>query len=449
MQGGLDWLEQIYRGERSRHALQLSLLFALAYAWALFCTFWGLGLIDGTVLGQEILPPLQSRLRVLAGPGLGLLPPALFVGIRWLSQRIFHWYQAGEKQIRKTRRRWLWPFRLTVSIIAVAVAGAGGMVFAFAFSFGIAVAVAGAVADDVAVAVAVTVAVAAVGAGAIVSAATVVGAVARGFAGAELKDDWKLPIATPIVDFMVGTVGVFGILALLFGEKPEQAIVFISFQLVLPLINGLTDWLSLWASRYLARTLLDQMRERDHWQLFRRVIVDFILDLAAALLFLAFLAFSLAFLMQAISEIRSFGYDVTVEIARAAADPLGEGIWLAAILFSTLIPTAVHALLLLLSPLSLYGPPRAERIVWAETLESPHFRLKNTTCQQIAHAAARWSIERNDLWAILTRYGAVLGCYVLAAWGTWQLWRLIFGPGFGPADAIAFIAELGVRAVPF
>jgi hypothetical protein len=432
LQGGLDWLERTYAGKGSRHALLLSILLALVYAWMLFCLAWGFGLSDGSLLGQEILPPTEARWRWPAGPGLGLLPLVLFYGIRWLSPRIGLWQQERERRIREVRPVLVWPFRLAFA------AGLGLMVLAtMALSDWATDGVIDKPVELYAVAVAFAVAFAFAFAFAVAGAGTV------------LKDEWKRPLSIPQMAAILAAIGLFGIVLGVISDRPDQAIVFGSFQLVLPLINGLADWASLWVSRHLAGKLLEQIHERDGKRLALLIAWDLVRDLAAALFFLAGLAFVLAFLMQAISQVRGFGYDVTAEIARAAADPLGEGLWLALILFSTLIPTVVHASLLLVRPLSLYGPPRAEREAWAETLESRHFRTNNAACQDIAHQAAKWSIERNDLWAILIRYGFVILCYAFAAWGTWQLWRLIFGPGFGPADAIAAVAEFGVWAVPF
>ena len=274
-------------------------------------------------------------------------------------------------------------------------------------------------------------------------------AVAFARARAEIKSEWKRPLSILQMTLTLAWIGLSGIMIGVVGDKPDVAIVFAGFLIVLPVVNGSADWLSLWVSRHLAGTLLEQASNRDGKKLAFLIVWDLLRDLAAALFLLAILAFSLAFMMQAISRIRGFGYDVTTEIARAAADPFGEGFWLAAILFSTLIPTAAHALLLLLSPLSLHGPAKAERTDWADILESPHFRPKNATHQQIAYTAARWSTLRNDTWATLLRFLAVAGSYTVIGGILWLGWLAIFGPNFGPSEAIAWIAELGVRAVPF
>ena len=123
---GLDWLQRAYHGRHSLHGFLLSILFALAYAWIVFCASWGFGLASGALLGQEILPDWQSVRRLPTGLGLGILPLFVFFGIRWISPRIGIWQQDREKRLRENRPQLVWPFRLAFAA-GLGLLGAGGV----------------------------------------------------------------------------------------------------------------------------------------------------------------------------------------------------------------------------------------------------------------------------------------------------------------------------------
>ncbi len=108
------------------------------------------------------------------------------------------------------------------------------------------------------------------------------------------------------------------------------------------------------------------------------------------------------------------------------------------ILFSTLVPTFVHAVLLTASPVSFLDPHgRMTREAWAERLSDPSFDSQRLEDQQAAIAVARWQMYQQRLVACVG--GFVLVTTILAG-----LYYAAHAIGISPADAIAAIARHGV-----
>ncbi len=150
------------------------------------------------------------------------------------------------------------------------------------------------------------------------------------------------------------------------GNVDDSTIIFIiTFLFLLPLANGLWDWLSWRISRWLGRDLLEGLDESGRgWT----IISHGLADLLFALLFLATLALALAFGMESYNQYAVWRsgetvYDLRVFVGEAAEKPWTEGFWLTAMLLSTLVPTFLHFALLLASPLVMLvtgSPKRTE-----------------------------------------------------------------------------------------
>ena len=167
------------------------------------------------------------------------------------------------------------------------------------------------------------------------------------------------------------------------------------------------------------------------------IVGHVVLDVAAAVVLLCGLAAALAFVMQALGNLRGFGVDVAAEIERAAGDPFGHGLWFGAMLFSTLIPTLLHFVMLAGSPIAMAGPGRQQREDWADRLEREDFDKDAAEDQALAIDVAKWQTYGQGLFAVA--FGMVLVVAVLAG--------LYYGAnavGLSPADGIAWAARWGV-----
>ncbi|MEM9670910.1 MAG: hypothetical protein AAF950_18575 [Pseudomonadota bacterium] len=125
----------------------------------------------------------------------------------------------------------------------------------------------------------------------------------------------------------------------------------IALLLLLPIANGVWDWLSWWISRYLGRDLLKLLKNDSAKQKTLTILGHCLLDLCFALLALAALAFFMAFAFAAYDKMASTSLDFEVIIQQAVTSPWSKGLWLTGMLLSTLVPTLSHAVLLIGSPL--------------------------------------------------------------------------------------------------
>ena len=236
----------------------------------------------------------------------------------------------------------------------------------------------------------------------------------------------------------------FGILGGLFGPsgKADETLLFATFFLVLPVLNGFADFLSWYASRRLGAHLLSCLGKVSRWRLFAWTIPSHIaVDVFIAVGLLACLALALPFVMQTISLARDFDYDVAGEIARAAQDPGGQGIWLTIMLFTTLIPTFLHLCMVAASPLSVCFLGEEKRQDWAAKLDRFHdedyLRDNLPERDETASAVARWLTWGHDLrWA-----AAALAVALFIALIGFVFSQLHAG---GLADLIAGAGYLGV-----
>ena len=106
-------------------------------------------------------------------------------------------------------------------------------------------------------------------------------------------------------------------------------------------------------------------------------------------------------------------------------------------LFSTLIPTLLHFVMLAGSPIAMAGPGRQQREDWADRLEREDFDKDAAEDQALAIDVAKWQTYGQGLFAVA--FGMVLVVAVLAG--------LYYGAnavGLSPADGIAWAARWGV-----
>ena len=147
--------------------------------------------------------------------------------------------------------------------------------------------------------------------------------------------------------------------------------IFITFFLLLPLANGFWDWLSWRVSRWLGRDLLARFDQGGQaWTITWHALVDFVL----ALIFLATLAFALAFGVESYNQYGLWRsgeevYELRDFVRKAAEKPWTEGLWLTAMLLSTLVPTFLHFALLLASPLVMFVTGNPKRAALAAALD--------------------------------------------------------------------------------
>jgi hypothetical protein len=259
---------------------------------------------------------------------------------------------------------------------AVAVAGAFAGAFAFAFAF----AVAGAFAFAFAVAGAFAFAVAGAFAGAFAGAGAV--AFAGAFAGA-------------------------------------AAVAIFLLYVFLPIANAAMDWLS-WA---VSRRLLADLVQRGANAGVGAILWHAAADLIAALVLLAGLAFLLPFVLQGTNLVFDWpAIEWWDYLAAARRAPFGEGLFVTGMLFSTLLPTAVHFLILMFA--LLFPQPVWLRARWLDWLTAPEPALiqkLGVVGVFTVSVAASWGLLvlfGFTVYAVLLAFGADLGTLLaeLALW---------------------------------
>ena len=340
-----------------------------------------------------------------------------------------------------------------VSMLALAVA----LVVVGAVANASAVVVAGAVAVFVVGAGFVSIAVALVVAGAFVisvvipiaGAEVVTGAVAVAFAGAgataELIKSGKNHLLNIPLAGATGIVVSWGVVVGI-ASNTELSLIFSSFFLLLPLANGFTDWGSWWVSRRLGSELRNRLRRPHTGREFAALVLRHgLYDLGLALGFFALLAILLAFAFESVDLLAAFkDIDVSQTIADAAGKPFTDGLWLTAMLFSTLMPTAVHLLFLVASPFALFSRGRDDRETWARALQPAMFATLNDEQKYtLTTEVAEWQAKRHPArWAFASML--TLGLFALAGWLIHLIATLATGQDRGFADLVAWIAGFGV-----
>lgn len=148
----------------------------------------------------------------------------------------------------------------------------------------------------------------------------------------------------------------------------------ILFLIVLPLFNGVFDWISWMISRYLGEHLKNEIKNTvSKSKIFVNVMLHSIADLVAAIGFLAVLAFALGFGFGGLTNTSFLSEeDIRRFVEAAVTDPWkpGKGLWYSAMLVSTLFPTAVHFLFLLASPIAIVAAGKRKRKSIADKLRN-------------------------------------------------------------------------------
>jgi hypothetical protein len=354
---------------------------------------------------------------------------------------------------------------------AFAVAGAGGVAVAVAvagaFEVSRVFAVAGALAGSVALAGAVALA----GTGAVGGAVAVAVAVAAAVGGAFTTGGLVAVVGAVAGAAAIGAAtalrrhqGAFagGIGALLGfgltggvvgtsrGLADELVVPLIVFFLVLPVVNGIWDWLSWWITRALGRHLLTSFgAARGLGPRMAAVIGHGTLDLVLAVALLAAMAFFLAFGFESYNRIAMLqqgaehpAFVLAPFLANAADHPWSGGLWLTVTLLSTLLPTALHMVALLASPIALVTLPSEKRLALATDLEG--YDRQPERHASIQRRAGRYvARERHAALALAA------GLFILLTAGLFELINLLLGhlgEGQTIAHLVLDVARWGIEA---
>ena len=399
LEGGLAWLERNYGPRRGRYALVLSMALALAYSWVLFFVLWGFEVVEG-----DLQLPL--------GLALAIMPPALFYFFRWWTPRVMRWQARLEARWAEAGNRTAeWFLRGGICVLA----GSAFLLEIYVRTGGI---------------------------DAVAGAFDVAGAVAFAGAGAENRDGNRSQSISQFV-WLTGFCAAAGLLFGLLGES-EQATIFLAFMLVLPLANGVADYTSLWASRWFGGNLLTlaEAEDRRPGRLSLWIGLHMLGDLAVAAAALTGLTAIISFMMQGLSHIRGYGFDVLGEDSRAAANWSTDGLWLTLLLFSTLLPTLAHLMALLFAWISLRGPRQEIREAWAARLTSPAFDPGDTDDVRLVNSVAAWQSYSQGLW--LSAISAIITVILIGGLG-----YALHATGIAPADGISWIAAQAVALADF
>jgi len=123
------------------------------------------------------------------------------------------------------------------------------------------------------------------------------------------------------------------------GAGAAAGAVAISFLIGLPIINAALDWPSWAASRWLMRRLRYDAERGGAWP---AIILHVAVDIVLAVFFLATLTAVLAIAVQLLDDASVADWRSTEFFKNAERDPWGDGLFLTAMLLSTLVPTTIH-----------------------------------------------------------------------------------------------------------
>lgn len=177
--------------------------------------------------------------------------------------------------------------------------------------------------------------------------------------------------------------------------EDELAIWLLLFFLILPLVNSLFDWLSWWATRALGRRLLTTLESVEGgWRRAGAAIAGHgLLDLAAAVVLLLIMAYALGLGFESYNGFAvlsggkpAFALEPMIQVAAAA--PWHTGFWLSAMLFTTLLPTFGHGLMLAFSPLGYCFIPGRTCLELADELDN--YQTAGEQQPSIRRRAALW-----------------------------------------------------------
>lgn len=175
----------------------------------------------------------------------------------------------------------------------------------------------------------------------------------------------------PAITFMVrngaAAIVIAGFLIVMGVDLDPSMFSFPLFLIVLPIANMALDWPSWWISRWLGQHLLHQTCNETKISSSSAVIAGHaIVDLVVAVVFLFMLVVVLAFIVAAydlwsIAPAADPPLILDPIIGQAAQQPWPNAIWIVTMLLSTLVPTFLHAGVLIASPLALWLVPNDKR----------------------------------------------------------------------------------------
>ncbi|MDE0221276.1 MAG: hypothetical protein OXJ90_18555 [Spirochaetaceae bacterium] len=195
------------------------------------------------------------------------------------------------------------------------------------------------------------------------------------------------------------------------------------FLIVLPIGNGVLDWLSWLTSRKLGehlKTSIDNARSTSN--VLGSVILHATIDFACAIAFLGLLAFAFGLGFGYIENAFTMDDEVVEILVRSAVDHPwrpGWGLWYSVMLMSTLVPTAVHGLFLFASPLSMVTARRRKRRLIAGDLR----RWSSLDTPNRKRVAADASEFRYQSMAPLI-FAAAVPLFVIALLVWLLIWRI-------------------------
>jgi len=128
------------------------------------------------------------------------------------------------------------------------------------------------------------------------------------------------------------------------------------------------DWASWWVSRWLGASLLDTIdRAAGRGSKIVSLVGYMVIDLVVAVILLWLLAMALPFVIQLFNLwCREAGLTEPLPLAafldQVVQRPWPKGIWVLTMLLSTLVPTALHAMVLIASPFMVWLRSDATRV---------------------------------------------------------------------------------------
>jgi hypothetical protein len=244
-----------------------------------------------------------------------------------------------------------------------------------------------------------------------------------------------------------GTLGALllpTVAAILLGRGERPLAVFAAlFLFVLPLLNGLLDWLALSSTGGLAARLAAATgRPRRPWSPTAAALATVAASLAIGLALSALLAFALGLALTgydtlAVRAGSPPAFDLAPQIAASRADPWGEGLWPSIMLLTPLLPAALYA--------GLLGALTLGMLLRAPGLSRPAAMAEGWTWLQAGRSetglsapAGRW----RSLLAALGGLGLAGGLAGLIGYG------ITASPALDPAAALADLASAGSALAP-
>ena len=163
---------------------------------------------------------------------------------------------------------------------------------------------------------------------------------------------------------------------------------YITFLVLLPIVNALADAVSWQATRYFIS------RAKSEGTRALAILLELVLDVAVAALCLTFLALAAPALLEAAGRLsQSLGGPRVVWrdfVSVAVDDPLGKGIFVTGMLATTLIPTFLHLVAGSFGVVAALWHGRADAAAIVENWSSATPREKQQVINTLVHGRAFW-----------------------------------------------------------